>query len=120
MAIKGSIPALVELQTKRDAALLAARAVREGTLAEVNAATKRVTDAQAAVSDFITQGANPCPSCGTHPHGMEQDRGGDRVEYDVGCVAGCKGDDGRGFIVRGGALPRHAVEMWNEAHPKVS
>lgn len=65
----------------------------------------------------ITAGAVACPGCGNPPHGLEQPRGTGGVEYEIGCVS-CKAfvhTDGtvRLFRVRGGLIPRHAVEGWN-------
>ena len=64
----------------------------------------------------LTEGAQPCPLCGQKPHGMEQPTA-KGVEYEIGCL-GCKPfkhKDGttRRPAVRGGLLPKHAVEAWN-------
>lgn len=66
----------------------------------------------------ITDGAEPCPSCGAQPHGMLQaDRSGaGAVLFEVGCTScgwflhsdGAPRDHG---AVAG--MPRHAVEQWN-------
>jgi len=66
---------------------------------------------------LITEGADPCPRCAAPPHGMRQPNGRGGFEYEVGCTT-CqpfKHVDGtiREFRVRGGLLPRHAVEAWN-------
>jgi len=68
------------------------------------------------LSSTIADGAEPCPLCGQKPHGMEQPTA-KGVEFEIGCL-GCKPikhTDGttRRPAVRGGLLPRHAVEAWN-------
>jgi hypothetical protein len=87
--------------------------VHTAPAADVKKASDRVKAARAALSTAICDGAKPCPSCGAAPHGIEQPRasskGENGVEYEVGCIS-CA--DHR---VRGGLLPRHAVEAWNEA-----
>lgn len=62
---------------------------------------------QTKLSSIIAEGAVPC-SCGAgHPHGMIQPGTKGRDEYEVGCLV-CT------LRVRGGLLPKHAVEAWNE------
>ena len=75
---------------------------------------------QAELGRKIAEGANPCPDCGRLPFGMEQPRPGGGVEFEVGCLTPSCGwfihTDGtvRGHAARGGLLPHHAVEAWNE------
>lgn len=81
--------------------------------------TDKVVALQKELSDVITAGANPCPDCGELPHGLEQPSGKGGIEYEVGCVAGCPDlelPDGTRIQhrVRGGLLPKHAVDAWNE------
>lgn len=76
------------------------------TQSELRKASDAVKECRKALSACITEGAEPCPDCKVLPHGMEQPKG-DSVEYEVGCLA-C------GKSVRGGLLPKHAVEAWNE------
>lgn len=88
-----------------------------GTTAEVRKASDAVKATKAAIAAKITEGAKPCPKCGTHPHGMMQQTGRNGATFEIGCI-NCgpfKHDDGsvRQFRVRGGLLPRHAVEAWN-------
>lgn len=71
-------------------------------------ASDAVKAARKALSDAICEGADPCPVCGTAPIGIEQPRGKGGVEYEIGCPV-C-----RDVKVRGGMLPKHAVEAWNE------
>lgn len=85
--------------------------------AQVAAASETVKELQKQVSDAIVEGSHPCPDCGAAPIGIEQPRAGGGVEYEVGCP-NCrwfKHTDGtaRAHGVRGGLLPRHAVEAWN-------
>lgn len=74
--------------------------------------TETLKAMRASLSAKITEGALPC-SCGAgKPHGMIQPLGKKgRVEFEVGCLACPR-------RVRGGLLPRHAVEAWNEEHGK--
>lgn len=82
--------------------------VHTAPAAEVKAASDTVKAARRALSDAICEGANPCPLCDAAPIGLEQPRGKGGVEYEIGCPS-C-----RDTRVRGGMLPRHAVEAWNE------
>lgn len=94
---------------------------------DLKAKSDKVKEARKALNDFIIAGAKPCPKCGAQPIGIEhQVRGG--VTYEVGCPVckpfveptGDKDGDGRPLHItrypsaRGGILPRHAVEAWNE------
>lgn len=91
----------------------------KGTPTEIRAAADAAKAAGLAFTAAITEGAKPCPFCAKHPHGIEQPRsGGDGYEYEIGCLT-CppfKYADGtmRQVRVRGGLLPRHAVDAWNE------
>lgn len=105
-------------------ALAAAKAKH---LAESNSAEPHVAYAngqavkalQKALSDAICEGAKPCPNCGAEPWGMEQPAPNARgVEYEIGCRV-CKPfehKDGsvRAFRARGGLMPKHTVDAWNE------
>ena len=109
-----------ELNKARDAVLEKAQALANtGTHSQCQEAMAAVVKAQNDIIAFITEGAKPCPRCGGKPIGMEQPIGKrGRVEYEVGCPA-CKPfehTDGtmRKVSTRGGLLPRHAVEAWNE------
>lgn len=92
-----------------------------GTAKARDAASDAVHDAQKALSDAIADGAKPCPFCKVIPHGIEHVAARGRaigVEYEIGCL-GCPSfvhTDGtkRMPYVRGGTLPRHAVDAWNE------
>ena len=89
-----------------------------GTVAEVRSASQAVRDLQAAIALLISDGAKPCPGCGQHPFGMEQPRKDGGTEFEIGCLS-CKPfkwRDGtvREYRVRGGLVPRHAVDAWNE------
>jgi hypothetical protein len=85
--------------------------------------TAKIKAAREAVSSAIIEGAKPCIGCGVLPLGMEQvfDRGRGRIagtEYEIGCRS-CPPfihTDGtsRAFAARGGRMPRHTVEAWNE------
>jgi hypothetical protein len=73
---------------------------------------------QADMSALITKGAAPCPKCQQPPIGIRQPKAGGGFEYEIGCLM-CKPfkhSDGsiRQCRVRGGLLPRHAVDAWNE------
>lgn len=76
--------------------------------AEVRAASNTVRELRRLLSDAICEGADPCPTCGTSPIGLEQPKPKGGVEYELGCPV-CPG-----VKVRGSLLPRHAVEAWNE------
>jgi rubredoxin len=86
---------------------------------EVKAASDVVKALQQQLSDAICEGAKPCPDCGAPPHGMEQPRlGGGGFEFEIGCtICGwffIDENTARDRSARGGPLPRHAVEAWNE------
>lgn len=89
-----------------------------GTAEEQRPFTERVRALHVEISATIAAGAEPCPSCGIVPHGMEQPTpNGSGIEYEIGCRT-CRAfqhTDGtvRDHRVRGGLLPRHAVEAWN-------
>jgi len=71
------------------------------------AAADKVKACRKELSDAICEGAKTC-KCGAMPVGLEQPRpDGKGMEFEVGCPA-C------GERVRGGLLPRHTVEAWNE------
>lgn len=112
-------PTLAELQARRDAALTRYRELSATVPADqTREAHNEVEALQKAVSDAIADGALPCPTCGQKPIGIEQPRPPAGVEYEVGC-RNCGlfiHHDGsvRDYAARGGTLPRHAVEAWNE------
>lgn len=86
---------------------------------EVRAASAKVKELQRQLSAEIVKGAKPCPGCDQLPHGLEQPRGKGNAEFEIGCVSGCKPfvhTDGtvRERRVRGGMIPKHAVDAWNE------
>lgn len=83
-------------------------------------ASAKVKDARAAIMAAITEGALPCPISGLPPIGMEQPSSSGRgFEYEIGSgfhgVKPFRHSDGsiREPRVRGGLLPKHAVEAWN-------
>lgn len=108
-----------DTKKKLGEALAAAREISNtGTREQQQQATEKVTALQLAISDAITEGAVACPLCKTLPHGMEHPTGKGGATYEIGCIAGCKPithDDGttREPRVRGGMMPKHAVEAWN-------
>lgn len=84
------------------------------------AAHEQVKAAQNALQAAMTAGAAPCPICGTHPAAIEQPSSSGGSEFEIGCPnESCrhpiKHTDGstRHICVRGGMLPKHAVETWN-------
>jgi hypothetical protein len=105
-----------DLKAALDKHLAHARSIHDtATHAESQDASRAVEQAQRDLSAHITDGAKPCPVCDRQPIGMEQPVGArargereGRVEYEIGCIS-CSG-----LSVRGGLLPRHAVEAWNE------
>lgn len=70
-------------------------------------ATQAVKAARKALSDAICDGAKPCDCGASDMHGMRQPLAKGKHEFEVGCLA-C------GARARGGLIPRHAVEAWNE------
>lgn len=105
---------ITEIESDLQAAHAAYHAiVEEAPPAKERAASLAVEKLQAELSAAIAEGANPCPNCGRAPHGMRQPDG-----FEVGCT-NCgwfRHTDGtiRDHGARGGMLPRHAVETWNE------
>ncbi len=72
---------------------------------------------QKELSAAIATDADPCPGCGNPPMGI-QHQTPDGFEYEVGCIS-CPPFEHtdstvRRFAAKGGTLPRHAVEAWNE------
>lgn len=106
------------IKQERDAALAHARSIAEtGTAAELREASVKVEETQRALVAHIVEGAAPCPRCKSDPVGMEQPTGRGAAEYEIGCPV-CTyfvHDDGslRMALVRGGLMPKHAVELWN-------
>lgn len=81
---------------------------------EQRAASEKIKAFQSELSALITEGAKPCPSCGGAPVGIEQPG----PTFEVGCSS-CgwfRHTDGtvRDHSARGGIMPRHTVEAWNE------
>lgn len=79
---------------------------------EIDALTKTIAAA-------IADGAKPCPFCEQPVTGIEhQGKREGSFEYEVGCTAcpAFEHTDGtkRRPAARGGVLPRHTVELWNE------
>lgn len=108
-----------DIKAERDKHLAHARSIAHtGSHADNRKASEAVAKAQADMIAHITEGAKPCPRCGKPPVGMEQPTGRNGSEFEIGCAA-ClpfQHTDGtlRYASVRGGMLPRHAVEAWNE------
>src|SRR4051812_19087422 len=90
-----------------------------GAKVDVEKASPGVKRLKKALSEALAEDPNPGPNRGRAPPGLEQPRpDGKGVEYEVGCN-GCGfflHEDGtaRHYGARGGLLPRHAVEAWNE------
>jgi len=116
-----------ELEARRSDYQGIANTADAETLREAHLKVKAL---QKELADTISDGANPCPSCGAKPHGMPQsnDRG---ALFEVGCTS-CgwfrmvRADDQneKGLIAgrmqevardhgAQGSMPRHAVEAWN-------
>ncbi len=133
---------LKDLKAERDKRLAHAREISNtATHPENQAAGNAVIEMQLAIVAHITQGAKPCPVeievtpavlatdgtvatpavtrvCGLAPTGLEQPAGRGRSEFEVGCpvcrtIAHTDGTTRR-VSVRGGLLPKHAVDAWNE------
>jgi hypothetical protein len=85
---------------------------------DVRAASDKIRELRAELASTITEGANPCPDCGNAPHGIEQPGRRGTSEYEVGCLVCGNFEHTDGTIrqhrVRGGMLPQHAVDAWNE------
>ena len=87
------------------------------TVADAEVAASEIAALTSAHAAEIAVGATPCPFCDKPPTGIEhQVKSG--FEYQIGCLS-CPvfvHTDGttRRVTARGGALPRHAVELWNE------
>ena len=88
------------------------------TVAEARALSDEIAATSASYSLAIAEGAMPCPSCKTPAIGIEHQAGKRGFEYEVGCphCPPFTHTDGtqRKVAARGGALPRHTVELWNE------
>lgn len=102
-----------DLGKAREAYLLV---VHKAPAGQVKSASDAVRELQRAISDCITEGANPCPKCLRPPHGIHQTEG-KYPGFEIGCLT-ChpfKWIDRttRYPRVRSGLLPRHAVEAWN-------
>ena len=68
--------ALAEYQSK----------AHSSTQAELQVLSNTVKNAKKALSDFISFGANECPSCENLPHGMVVKETNDGKGYEVGCL----------------------------------
>lgn len=105
---------ILEIESDLQGALAAYHAiVEEAPPRKERDASIAVERLQAELSAAIAEGAHPCPNCGRAAHGMRQPDG-----FEVGCT-NCgwfRHTDGtiRDHGARGGMLPRHAVETWNE------
>lgn len=103
---------VIEIKKKLDEAITEYQGLATSTAtdSELREASLIVKKLQAELSSAITHGAEPCPQCNVVPHGIEQPSGrrSGGVEYEIGCLTHTK------LRVRGGLLPRHAVETWNE------
>lgn len=121
MTSRPKLEQIASIVARLDAAKQAYIAIAAtGTVPDVQAASDKVKQLQQALSDCITEGAQPCPGCGARPHGMLQHNHLRGDEWEIGCLT-CKA---RKYIeldrstreprVRVGGLPRHAVETWNE------
>lgn len=73
---------------------------------------------QKELSAMIADGAKACDGCGNVPMGLEHPTKHGGVEYEIGCITCPPFEHTDGTVrecrVRGGMLPRHAVEAWNE------
>lgn len=109
---------IAKIKADLGAALAAYREIANTAPApQVLEASRKARALQEALSAAISEGANPCPDCGAQPHGMEQPTGKSGVEYEIGCLACGQFEHTDGTLrwhrVRGGMLPKHAVEAWN-------
>lgn len=84
---------------------------------ELHEKHKPVKALQAELAASISDGADACPDCGAHPHGMLQSKPEGGLQFEVGCMS-CgwfrlPGETvARDHGAQGG-MPRHAVEAWN-------
>ncbi len=110
---------LEDIKAKLADALAHARAIDATASASERRAASEVVEALQRESILhITDGAKLCPFCKAVPVGIEQPNGSGGSEFEIGCSF-CPPfvhSDGttRKVRVRGGMLPRHAVDAWNE------
>lgn len=101
-----------QIQSELDAARQARHeATPTATQAELSTMANGIKALMAELTAAITDGAQDCPGCGRHPHGIRQMR-----YYEIGCLNGCQfeGADGKSFIRRSqGETPADAVAAWN-------
>lgn len=99
-----------ELQADVEENLAHAREIdATATRAEIHEAYEATLKAKTALSDGICDGANPCPDCGSKPHGISHKtavRKHIMPIYEVGCLQ-CRDHRAQGFT------PALAVESWN-------
>lgn len=99
-----------QLQADVESSLELARALAlTGTHAENQEASTVVEKAKRALSDGITAGAKPCPTCKAKIHGLVQMvpvRKKPTPIFEVGCTT-CRDHRAQGFS------PALAVEAWN-------
>lgn len=71
----------------------------------------RIKELRQEMSDSIAAGANPCPKCGTAPHGMLKTPETDKApeQFEIGCIP-CDGPDAP--AARGWSIEQ-AVDRWN-------
>lgn len=74
-------------------------------------ATLRLKAHRKALSETIAEGALPCKCGAGIPHGMMHPKADGGIQYEVGCLS-CPAK------IKGGLIPRHAVEAWNEEFGK--
>lgn len=74
------------LKNIEEASFQYAGKVITGTQAELKALSEKVKHAKKELSDFICDGADPCPSCGSMPIGMIVRETQEGKFYEVGCV----------------------------------
>lgn len=99
-----------ELQAEVEARLTHARAIDMiATRSEINEASFEVELAKEALASALTEGADPCPTCGEKPHGMLHEVSLRKQKMDcveIGCT-GCQDHRAQGFT------REQAVERWN-------
>jgi hypothetical protein len=83
--------------------------VHVASVSDVRSASDKLKALKAELSAALASGANPCPTCGAAPHGMQQphvSRGRTQMGVEIGCL-GCP--DHRAF----GFTQAMAVAAWN-------
>jgi hypothetical protein len=84
---------------------------------EANKLTDEITLLKKGLSDHITDGAEPCPSCKEQPFGMKRGRG----MYEIGCrtCTPVKTEAGIVLFSAQGETAADAVENWNAQNFRV-